>query len=231
MKMKKLLAFMLAAVMLFSMLPVAAASGFEKTETWSDTLFTDVAKTDWFYENVKEAYELGLMVGYGDGTFNPNGNITMAQTVAVAARVHAIATAGEETFEQGAPWYQVYVDYAKANGILTADVADYDKAATRLEFARILAKAMPERDLQAINDVAYGDIPDVADDEAVYKLYRAGVLMGNDEQGTFAPESTIRRSEMAAIVTRMAMPELRIEKEFEKKPASGNHGVQYGSKL
>ena len=101
---KRILSMVLALTILCSMLPMAAADGFTRTKSWSDTMFTDVAKADWFYENVKEAYELGLMVGYGDGTFNPTGNITMAQTIAVAARVHAIATKGEESFEQGSPW-------------------------------------------------------------------------------------------------------------------------------
>ena len=39
--------------------------------------------------------------------------------------------------------------------------------------------------------------------EYVYKLYKAGVLTGNDEKGTFAPLSNITRAESAAIVTRM----------------------------
>ena len=37
----------------------------------------------------------------------------------------------------------------------------------------------------------------------VYKLYRAGVLTGNDEKGTFAPLTSITRAEAAAIVSRM----------------------------
>ena len=45
--------------------------------------------------------------------------------------------------------------------------------------------------------------------DAVYLLYRAGVLTGSDSAGTFRPDSTIKRSEAAAIVTRMADPSLR----------------------
>ena len=41
------------------------------------------------------------------------------------------------------------------------------------------------------------------------RLYRAGVLTGSDDAGSFRPNTTIRRSEAAAIVTRMADPDLR----------------------
>jgi len=44
---------------------------------------------------------------------------------------------------------------------------------------------------------------------AVYKLYNAGILEGNDAIGTFAPNTNIKRSEVAAIVNRMMHPENR----------------------
>ena len=40
-------------------------------------------------------------------------------------------------------------------------------------------------------------------------LYQAGVLTGNDEAGTFAPMTNIKRSEVAAIVNRMMHAESR----------------------
>ena len=49
----------------------------------------------------------------------------------------------------------------------------------------------------------------MADNGAVYRLYRAGILTGSDDLGTFYPDSSIQRSAVAAIVTRMASPALR----------------------
>ena len=37
----------------------------------------------------------------------------------------------------------------------------------------------------------------------VYTLYRAGIIAGSDEYGTFNPDSRIRRSEVAAILVRI----------------------------
>ena len=204
---KRFLAIGLTAVMLLSAVPsAAAAEAFQLVKTYAAGQFADLGTDQWYEESVQKAYELGLMCGDPNGDFRPAGQMTLAEVVTVAARIHALAATGTEDFVQGDPWYQVYVDYALQNGILTEAPADCAKAATRLEFARILAKALPAEDLPAINVVEYGMIPDVADDESVYLLYRAGVLTGSDERGTFLPDSTIQRSEVAAIVSRMALP-------------------------
>ena len=207
---KRCIAILLAMMMLMSAVPTAlAAQVFSPVKTYTAGQFSDVETGQWYESSVQTAYELGLMGGDAEGTFRPSGQVTLAETVTVAARIHALATAGEEHFVQGSPWYQVYVDYALEKGILSAALSDYTKAATRLEFAQILAKALPAENLFAINHVEEGAIPDVTDEESVYLLYRAGVLTGSDSKGTFLPESNIQRCEVAAIVSRMAVPELR----------------------
>ena len=54
--------------------------------------------------------------------------------------------------------------------------------------------------------------------EAVYRLYDAGVLTGNDAYGTFTPFSYITRGAAAAIVGRMADASLRKAVTLEKAP-------------
>ena len=41
-------------------------------------------------------------------------------------------------------------------------------------------------------------------------LYNAGVLLGSDSNGTFNPKSPIKRSEISAIINRVALPENRV---------------------
>jgi hypothetical protein len=78
--------------------------------------FSDVKATDWYYDNVVTAYELGLMKGSGN-SFNPNGNITLAETIVAAARIHSICQTGRDSYTQRA-LYQTYVDYALGSGII-----------------------------------------------------------------------------------------------------------------
>lgn len=55
--------------------------------------------------------------------------------------------------------------------------------------------------------------------EAVYHLYRAGILTGNDPYGTFTPRSNIDRASVAAIVSRVLEPSLRKTLSLQKMPA------------
>ena len=79
--------------------------------------------------------------------------------------------------------------------------------ATRVQFADIFASSLPDQALEMKNNVPDHSIPDVSMNDSyaanVYKLYRAGVLTGNDEKGTFAPLTNITRAEAATIVSRM----------------------------
>ena len=215
---KKILSLLLALTLLCGLMPAALAAesmdNFGTAQTYPAGKFTDVSDSAWYAESVKTAYELGLVQGSSETTFNPDGNITIGSTIALAARLHSIYTTGSADFTQGDPWYQVYVDYAVDNGIITAgQFSDYNANATRRQFAGILSKALPEEELGAINEVEEGDIPDLTagstNYEEIYMLYRAGVLTGSDKYGTFAPETTIGRSSVAAIVARMAVPALR----------------------
>ena len=176
--------------------------------------FYDVSPYDWFKDGVITAYELGLVNGVSDISFDPQGEITLAETIALAARLHKIYHYNSNEFQQGFTWYQVYVDYAIKNGIVKAgEFADYNAVATRAQFAGVLAKALPESALIAFNNVEYGAIPDVPRGseyiDEIYLLYRAGVLTGNDEMGTFGPDTTIQRSAVATIVSRMAIANQR----------------------
>lgn len=187
---------------------------FEKDEyKYTAGMFPDVALASWYTPYVPVVYEAGLMKGNLDGTFNPGGNVTLAETIALAARLHSIYYQGKADFKQGADWYQVYLDYLVENEISVDDTQDYNRSADRLTFADLLARALPNEAYSAINEIEEGIIPDLdlLDTKApqVYLLYRAGVLTGNDEYGTFAPKSYIRRSEVAAILARIINPSLR----------------------
>ena len=184
---------------------------FEKQTVYYQDQFTDVPANQWYTPSVASAFEFGLMKGNGDSTFNPYGDVTVAEAVTMAARIHSIYTTGTESFVQtGDKWYQVYLDYALENGIISKAYynSDVTHKATRAQFAEIFADALPSEALSAMNSVADNAIPDVSISESfaasVYKLYRAGILTGSDANGTFNPTTYITRAEAAAIVSRMA---------------------------
>lgn len=189
-----------------------ASVTFPRPETYTPGQFLDVATNAWYVSSVADAYALGLMTGVSGNEFAPTGNVTLAQAITMAARVHSIYTTGAERFQPTGVWYQVYLDYALKNGIIdqTMYKSNVNREATRAQFAAIFAKALPADGLIAINTVRA--IPDVKTTDsygpAVYKLYKAGILAGGD-RGWFYPASQITRAEAAAVVARMGDSEAR----------------------
>jgi len=176
----------------------------------SDFPFADVPVDTWYYNDVKTAWEQGLVDGTSATTFSPNDNLTYAEAVKLAACMHQLCTTGEVTLENGEPWYQTYVDYAKENGIISEDY-DWNAPVTRIGFMEIFANALPDEAYEAINDIADGSIPDVSPEaDAVYKLYRAGIVQGVNKAHFCNPDSNIKRCEVAIILTRMMNEDARI---------------------
>ena len=215
---RRILSTLLALTMALLLTPGASAASldnFKTVNSYTPGQFTDVAANAWYAQTVQSTWEQGLFQGNSASKFHPTGNITLAETIALACRLHSIYHTGVSTLGGGTPWYQVYVDYAVANGIIfPGQYSEYDATATRAQFASILAKALGQEAYPAINSVAQGAIPDVpaAADyaAAVYLLYNAGVLTGRDDRGSFSPGAAIQRCEAATVVARMANPGLRV---------------------
>lgn len=190
--------------------PNAVEVHFPRVNVYNDGQFTDVPANQWYTNGVKQAFEFGLMKGTGAKKFNPQGSVTIAEAIALAARIHSIYTTGAENFIPSGKWYQVYLDYAFQNGLISYAYynSDVSKNATRAQVAEIFANALPEEALAPTNDVTDGAIPDVPMSESyashVYKLYRAGIFTGGDVTGSFFPYTYITRQESATIVARIA---------------------------
>jgi len=184
---------------------------------YSADTFSDIDENQWYGVNdqavVQKAYELRIMDGKGGGVFDPRGYITFAESVKMAAVVHNIYNGGDGYFTQGKIWYQVYFDYAISAGIIesAATTGNNNRNATRAEMASIFAHSVPDSELQEINTV--NNLPDVQENsiygEDIFKLFRAGVLTGDDSKGTFRPSDSIIRAEAAAIICRVVIPSER----------------------
>ncbi len=181
----------------------------------AEARYPDFPREAWAREAIGGVTALGLMQGMDNGCFEPEGMLTVAQVLALAARLHSIRHGGTAEFDQsyGSRWYDVYYKYCTDNGIINKkDFRNLTLPATRAQAALALGHALEPADLPALRDVS--KIPDVAREdyagEEIYLLYRAGVLNGMNEAGDFYPENNLRRSEAAAILLRLAEPDMRI---------------------
>lgn len=227
--MKRFLTSLLCVAFLASLLAGVsfAASGmdnFKKTNSYQSGRFSDVAGGAWYESGVAAAYNFSLVKGVSEKSFGTGTNMTLAEAVTLAARLHSIYHRGSADFSSTEPWYQGYVDYAVENNIMSARrFENLALNATRMQFAELMAAALPDSALGQINSIAVGEIPDVSTEtiayDAVHKLYRAGILTGKTDAGHFKPAEPILREEVATLVARMADPSLR--KSFTIKPGEG----------
>lgn len=204
--------------------------------------FADVPAGAWYYGSVARLYELGLTRGRGaSDRYVPDGEVTVAEAVTLAARVRSLMDYGECEFGPsrygGKPWYRAYLQYLQDVGALEEEFeGSYDRSATRAEVAHILASAMPDQALEERNDAAvtigYASrryITDVTDytpyRNDILLLYRWGILSGMDRTGSFYPDQTIRRSQIAAMAARLADPDLRLTLDWDQVASYSREGA------
>ena len=198
---KRAICLLMAFCLIFGTLAMSAAAAEEIS-------FSDVAKDAWYYEPITKSVEKGIVIGNADGTYAPRGTLTWAQTITFAVRLDQLRK-GEEVYDSadqtGEHWYDVYVDYALEKGIINSAPVTPGGTITRADAAVIFSKVLGE--YTAINEIPEGYFTDVRAahpaHDAIYMLAEAGVCNGKEE-GVFGINDSFLRSEVAAIVARMA---------------------------
>lgn len=177
--------------------------------------FKDVPAGKWYSKAVANAYKLGLITGKPNQMYDPNGDVTIAEVLVMAAKLHSYGVQGEYTQWTGTnPWYWHGVEWCENHGIIKPGEFEgrYNNKARRDEVAHILANVFDERQYQILNkkpsnsDITARNTKYVDD---INTLYQAGILSGKDNLGNFYPAHNITRAEMASIILRVALPEQR----------------------
>ncbi len=163
--------------------------------------------------------------GPAEAVLTLNGAYVLSGTLAPAegsrTRMEFIAVSGSDysTFNREfsaflpAPatglWYRDALWYAREHGLLEGQPMEtsFEDPARRQDLAEWLCSALPPEALPPINRL--DALPD-SDDPDVLTLYRAGILTGVDATGAFAPEGTLTRAELAAVLARLAEPGRRV---------------------
>lgn len=110
--MKRFLGLILTAVFLSVLSIPCGAAGTETTTSRDYPGFSDVAEDGASFEAIKLCYERGLMNGTSETAFNPQGKLTIAQLVVLAARLYDLQCGGDGTVpdlpDYGQPFLRFY---------------------------------------------------------------------------------------------------------------------------
>lgn len=161
-----------------------------------DLPFTDVTSTDWFYSDVKYAYETGLMTGTSGTAFSPEAPVTRGMVMTILARREGIRT------DRYTPWYAAGCEWAKANGI--SDGSNPEAPVTREQLAAMLYRyaALKGRDLTAGENLNFTDASDVSAYALPALQWATGEKILTGSNGALNPQATATRAQLAAILHR-----------------------------
>ena len=161
-----------------------------------DLPFADVTSTDWFYNDVKYAYETGLMTGTASDAFSPGAPVTRGMVMTILARCEGIRT------DRYTPWYAAGCEWAKANGI--SDGSNPEAPVTREQLAAMLYRyaALKGRDLTAGENLNFTDASDVSAYALPALQWATGEKILTGSNGALNPQATATRAQLAAILHR-----------------------------
>lgn len=170
--------------------------------------FSDVESDEWYAENIKQMSELGLLSGYKDGTFRPNGTISYAEFISIVKR----CVTGTDEEANGAHWASGNMKYAYDNHWYDYDEiseSDFDTPITRQMAVKIIALAFKISENEHDNNAYYKYMTTISDFNDIpgryaYLVVRAycNAILTGDENGRFNPTSSLTRAEACAIIMR-----------------------------
>lgn len=183
-------------------------------------IFEDVHENDWFYDEVKNIFEHGLINGTTTTTYEPQTELTRGMIVTILWRI-----AGEPTVETASTFTDVpenayyfdAINWGAANNIARGydeETFAPDRLVSREELAALIYRyaELAELDLTGIDDEAFAEFDDA---ESVLPWFvenmkwaiSAGIVKGDN--GMLLPQDCATRAEAAAMVNRfIQIPEI-----------------------
>ena len=189
-----------------------------KDDTCPISAYTDAVPTAWYHDGVHFVIDAGIMQGFGNGIFKPNGTTTRAQAAMILWNMEGKPAATGETIDfadvEAGAWYADAIAWASSVGVVNGwtdsatgkQVFSPATDVTREQFA-----AMLYRYAQLKGDGFTGlwafqlDFPDAGNvaswaTEAMSWMVMKGVINGMD--GKLNPQGNATRAQVANMIYR-----------------------------
>nr|WP_145157306.1 S-layer homology domain-containing protein [Paenibacillus terrae] len=164
--------------------------------------------THWAAKDIAVASRLGLVNGYGDGSFKPDLPISRAEISELLVRAFALRQGNEVvTFrDMHDHWAAESIGILASNGIVKGNAGGLfqaERSLTRAEMAQMMAN------LADLSELATGEarhFTDITDSywakDIIGQAAAAGLLEGRDES-RFAPNEPVTRAEAVTMILRL----------------------------
>lgn len=174
--------------------------------------FNDIAK-HWGKNNILKLYEKNMVAGKGNGSFEPNSDITVAEFIKMTENALGMQetayTADIADVDAGA-WYATAVQTASDARMIDALVKNNelspDRAITREEMCYVLVRAYEYMNKTVLSEeeISSADAAEIDElfSQEVSKAYANGIVHGTDNN-RFAPKDNATRAEAVTIICNM----------------------------
>jgi len=204
-----------------------------KPDPKPDSLFTDINKSDDYYEPILSLTNRGIIQGFPDGTFRPHNEVTRGQAAKILANVLNLDMKNVENpgFTDIPETHQYYKPVAAL--VKAGIVGGYDNKTfrpgnnlTRAQMAKILTLGFKLKD-EELTDTRFTDIKKSdAFSGYVQSLLTHNITIGTTPT-TFSPNTFVKRRQLALFVTRSETaiankPEVPVEVVPEEVVLKGN---------
>ena len=232
--MKRLSACALSLALSVSMILPAGAAG---------AAFTDVPQDHWANPYVEAMTQKGVVTGVGNGRFNPDGNLSTAEFSVMLTQAFCPKEVADP--EEGAAWWEPYLNAAWEAGYLTDTTAGFSYAdgswdadvvtapMTRYDMAQAMNNTvaaekmtLPTDEQREAAQAAIGDFDSIPEDyeSAVVAMYALGYLSGVNANGDFGGESTMTRAQSCVVMSKLLGTEVETTPETPDEGTAGGTG-------
>ena len=164
----------------------------------------------WAESNILELVEAGVINGYQDDTFRPQGTISKAEFIKLLIAASAPSWYDfSEGYNNPAHWALPYVDLAQTYNVIypgELTVDNLNEPVTRKEMAIWMAKAdvsMMFHPFATESVVSFSDCGEFSNEDLVWinQVVARGYINGYTDN-TFKPEKNMTRAEAATVIYR-----------------------------
>ncbi len=119
--------------------------------TSTKSIFPDVKATEWYKDYVNQAFSLKIVEGYPDGTFRPQNNINVAESIKIIFKSFELSVnslpLGQDPYVdvKKTDWYSPFALYGKDHQLILAQAdgkLHAERAISRGDFADIVYKLL-----------------------------------------------------------------------------------------
>ena len=163
-------------------------------------------------------YSLPYILGYPDGTFRPERQVTRGEMAAIFARILGLTSNPMFTTNESAgemvlysdvasdDWYAGYIEAVSTIGLFKGyDEENFmpGRPVTHAEIAEAFSKYWELKDVSIeLKDHPYSDIEGHRAEEMIHRLYSAGISVSYPDN-TFRPDAFTTRTELVVMVNRV----------------------------